>query len=195
MRAPNGETINQFMNKTFVVGITGGIASYKAIGLCSYLKQQGASVFPVMTRGAAKMIQPASVRGVVGRDPLIEVWEEPIPNAIAHIYLAEQAHAIIVAPATAHTIAKHHAGLADDMLTNILLATENKEKILFCPAMNVHMWQHPATQRNVNEMKSWGIQFLEPTSGNLACGVNDVGRLPETPEIVAKIKEMTAYKA
>jgi phosphopantothenoylcysteine decarboxylase/phosphopantothenate--cysteine ligase len=179
-----------FKNKNIIIGITGGIAAYKAIGLCSYLSQQEANVIPIMTRGATKMICPTTLRGITGNEVMIEVWEEPFPKKIAHIHLADTADLIIIAPATAHFIAKHANGLADDMLSNVLLAVEKRSKILFCPAMNVHMYNHPATKRNIQLLKDYNINILEPVVGHLACGYNAEGKLPETNEIVDKALEI-----
>lgn len=178
-----------FKDKTIVVGITGGIAAYKAAGLCSHLAQQGANVFVVMTDHATQFIAPLTFHALTGNEVVTSVFEEKHPKKLAHIHLADTADLIVVAPATANFIAKHVNGLADDMLSNILLATEHREKILFCPAMNVHMYNHPATQKNLKELKSYGIEVLDPDSGHLACGYDAVGKLASTENIVKKMKE------
>lgn len=176
-----------FPNKKIIVGITGGVAAYKSIGLCSYLKQQGADVYPVMTRGSEKFINKNMFRAITGKDALVEVWEEPFENKIAHIHLADEADLIVVVPATANFIAKHANGIADDMLSNILLAVSNRQKVLFCPAMNVNMYNHPATQKNLVTLMDYGINILEPSTGYLACGYEAEGKLPDTDVITKKM--------
>jgi phosphopantothenoylcysteine decarboxylase/phosphopantothenate--cysteine ligase len=180
----------KFKDKTVVVGVTGGIAAFKSASLCSALKQMGANVYAVMTKGAHEFIGAATLQGLTGNPVLTHVFEEPFPGKIAHIHLADTADLIIVAPATANFIAKHANGLADDMLSTILLATKNRGKIIICPAMNVNMYQHPATQRNLAWIHSTGVHFLDPASGRLACGYDDIGKLPDTTVILNKAREI-----
>ncbi|MNV72447.1 Coenzyme A biosynthesis bifunctional protein CoaBC [compost metagenome] len=143
-----------------------------------------------MSRGAKKFVEPITFRGVTGNDPIIEVWEEPFPKKVAHVYLADIADAIVIVPATAHFIAKHANGLADDMLTNVLLATNDSSKVIFCPAMNVNMYNHPATKRNIKILEEYGINILPPEIGHLVCGYEAEGKLPSTPIIVECIRQI-----
>jgi phosphopantothenoylcysteine decarboxylase/phosphopantothenate--cysteine ligase len=179
-----------FKDKKIVLGVTGGIAAYKAAGLASYLSQAGANVQVVMTENAHEFITPLTFQALTGNDVLTSVFDERFPKKIAHIHLADNADLIVVAPATANVIAKMANGLADDMLLNLLLAVPDQNKVLICPAMNVHMYTHQATQKNLETIKSFGLHVLDPASGHLACGYDAVGKLPSTEVIVEKMKEM-----
>lgn len=170
--------------KKIVLGITGGIAAYKAAALCSGLVKQGADVHVIMTRSASKFITELTLQ-TLSRNPVhIDTFDERDPEVVTHINLADLADLVLIAPATANTIAKMAHGLADDMLSSTLLAT--MAPIMVAPAMNVHMYQHPAVVQNMNTLVSRGVLMIEPGSGMLACGYVGKGRLEE-PETIIKV--------
>lgn len=173
--------------KTIVLGISGGIAAYKAAALCSKLTQRGASVRVMMTEAAAKFIAPLTLQ-VLSKHPVYtDTFDEKDPSVVAHIDLADHADLIIVAPATANAIAKMAHGLADDMLSTTLLAAT--APVLVAPAMNVHMYAHPAVQHNMELLAARGVRFIEPGEGLLACGYVGKGRLAEPEDIVEAIDQ------
>ena len=172
--------------RTIVVGVTGGIAAYKAAALVSRLTQRGADVRGIMTESAAKFVAPLTFQ-TLSRNPVYtDTFDERDPAVVSHIDLADHADLFIVAPATANIIAKMAHGLADDMLSTTLLATT--APILVAPAMNVHMYAHPAVQANLRLLAERGVRFVEPGTGQLACGYVGKGRLAE-PETIADTAE------
>jgi phosphopantothenoylcysteine decarboxylase/phosphopantothenate--cysteine ligase len=178
----------QLAGKTILLGITGGIAAYKAATLCSRLISLGASVRVMMTEGATKFITPLTLQTLSRHPVATDVFDERDASIVQHINWADAADLAVVAPATANMIAKMAGGLADDMLSTTLLATT--APILVAPAMNVHMWEHPAVIDNVNKLAARGVTFVEPGSGQLACGYVGKGRLAEPDEIVEAIVAM-----
>ena len=176
--------------KTIVLGVSGGIAAYKACTLCSRLTQKGAGVRVVMTRSATKFVQPLTFQSLSRHQVYTDTFAEQDPSVIAHIDLADHADLILVAPATANIIGKLAGGIADDMLSTTLLATE--APIWMAPAMNGHMYAHPAVQNNMNKLKSWGVHFLEPGEGQLACGYVGRGRLAEPEQILERVERFFA---
>ena len=172
-----------------VLGITGSIGAYKAGDLVRHLKDAGYAVTCVMTQRAAKFIAPLTVQALSERKVYTDLFD-PTDTHIVHTTLADHARLVVVAPATANVIGKYANGVADDLLSCILLAT--RAKILFAPAMNVHMWQHPTVQRNVTTLKRLGVRFVGPDVGKLACGYEAIGHLAEADEIVAAAKQLVA---
>jgi phosphopantothenoylcysteine decarboxylase/phosphopantothenate--cysteine ligase len=172
--------------KTIVLGVCGGIAAYKAAALCSKLTQAGACVRVIMTASAAKFVAPLTFQTLSRQPVALDTFEERDPTVVAHIDLADRADLVVVAPATANIIAKMALGLADDMLSTTLLATT--APILVAPAMNVHMYAHPAVQHNIELLRRRGIAFIEPGEGQLACGYVGKGRLAEPEQIVEAIE-------
>ena len=170
-----------------VLGITGSIGAYKAGDLVRHLKDVGYAVTCVMTQRAAKFIAPLTVQALSERKVYTDLFD-PADTHIVHTTLADHARLVIVAPATANVIGKYANGVADDLLSCLLLAT--RAKILFAPAMNVHMWQHPTVQRNVTTLKRLGVRFVGPDVGKLACGYEAIGHLAEPDEIVAAAKQL-----
>ncbi len=166
--------------KHIVLGVTGSIAAYKAADLASKLVQQGAQVSVIMTRAAQEFITPLTFRSITHQPVVAEWWDPDSALAIQHVQLAESADAVLVAPATADIIAKIAHGLADDPLTGTVLATQ--APLLLAPAMDAHMFENPATQRNVSTLKAQGATFIGPERGRLASGLTGYGRLaaPET---------------
>ena len=173
--------------------ISGGIAAYKSLELIRRLKDRGATVRVVMTSAARQFISPlsaATLSGQVVRDDLFSLTDEA---AIGHIELSRAADLIVVAPATANILARMAGGLADDMATTVLLATD--KRVLAAPAMNVRMWLHPATRRNVERLKDDGVLFVGPEPGPMACGEFGPGRMAEPPAIVEAIEQALAAEA
>ncbi len=175
-------------DKTIVLGITGGIAAYKAVDLASKLTQSGATVETVMTEAATKFITPLTLRNITHRPVVTDMFESASEWSEQHIALAEAADAVIIAPATANTIARLAAGIADNMLGCIVLATESP--VIVSPAMNDVMYNNSITQENIAKLKARGFTFIEPEYGRLASGKMGQGRLPDTPRIIQAIEEV-----
>lgn len=172
-------------NKTVVLGIGGGIAAYKSCELVRLLVKAGAQVHVVMTAAAKEFVTPLTLQTLSMNPVHTDLFDLIQEEKIGHITLADKADYVAVAPATADLIAKAAYGLANDLLTNIFLATQ--APVLFCPSMNVNMWDHKATQANVKRLKELGYQIMEPASGELACGWEGKGRLCEPEAILNKI--------
>lgn len=168
--------------KNLVLGVTGGIAAYKAVEIASRLKKAGASVHVIETRGAQNFVTPLTFREISGHPVAVSMWDEVQEFHVEHIALAQLADAVLVAPATANLLAKAALGLADDMLTTTILAT--KAPVFYAPAMNTAMYENPATQENLQKLSARGAHIIPPESGSLACGSSGVGRLPEPEHIV-----------
>lgn len=174
--------------KTIILGVSGSIAAYKAADLTSRLVKRGHEVFVVMTEHATQFIGAMTFQ-TLSRNPVTTgVFDERDSWRPTHIDLADRADLFLVAPATANVVAKLALGLADDALTSIALAT--RAPMVVAPAMNGKMWLHPATQQNVETLKSRGVEFLGPEEGLLACGYEGVGRLWNVEEIAAKADEI-----
>ncbi|MGB7404987.1 MAG: bifunctional phosphopantothenoylcysteine decarboxylase/phosphopantothenate--cysteine ligase CoaBC, partial [Pacificimonas sp.] len=178
--------------KRILLIISGGVAAYKALELIRFLNREGASVRAVMTESAKSFVTPLSV-GVLTKDRvfgnMLDATEE---SEIGHIQLSRDADLIVVCPATANLMAKAANGIADDLATTLLLATD--KPVLFVPAMNVRMWNHPATARNRDMLAADGALVMPPDRGGMACGEWGDGRLPEPPQIVARIREELAQQ-
>lgn len=176
--------------KTIVLGITGGIAAYKAATLCSRLVGLGAQVRVIMTEGATRFIAPLTLQTLSRHPVATDVFDERDAAVVQHIDWADAADLVVVAPATANSIAKLAHGIADDMLSTTLLATT--APVLIAPAMNVHMLAHPAVQDNLDTLARRGVRFVESGTGQLACGYVGKGRLAEPDEIVQIVVELLA---
>jgi phosphopantothenoylcysteine decarboxylase / phosphopantothenate---cysteine ligase len=175
------------------VGVSGGIAAYKAAELVRALQRQALEVHVVMTESACRFVQPLTFAALTGHKVITSLWDDPSAgegsddatsdqNGIEHIGEAQWADALVVAPATANILAKFAHGIADDFLTTMYLATQ--APVLVAPAMNVNMWEHPATQANLEVLRQRGVRVVEPGSGALACGMVGTGRMAE-PEAIA----------
>ncbi len=164
-----------------VLGVTGSIAAYKAAEIARYFMKRGCVVRVVMTDSAEKFISPLTFESITQQPVLRTFWEETQPGAIGHIALADWADAVVVAPASADFIAKAAFGFAESPLLAVLLAT--KAPVVMAPAMNVNMYEHPQTQENIDHLAARGVTFVEPDSGDLACGWKGRGRLAEASEI------------
>jgi len=172
-------------DRTVLLGITGGVAAYKACEVARRLQDEGARVQAILTRGALHFVTPTLLQALTGRPAYVELWDERLDQAMGHIMLSRDADALLVAPATAHFIAKLAHGLCDDLLSTLALARPRERcRLLVAPAMNVEMWEHPSTQRNVKTIEADGATILGPASGDQACGEIGSGRLLEPLEIV-----------
>ncbi|MBC2142114.1 bifunctional phosphopantothenoylcysteine decarboxylase/phosphopantothenate--cysteine ligase CoaBC [Listeria innocua] len=178
--------------KNILLAVSGGIAVYKAVALTSKLTQAGANVKVMMTEHAQEFVPPLSFQVLSKNDVYTDTFDEKKSSVVAHIDLADWADLVIVAPATANLIGKMANGIADDMVTTTILATE--APVWVAPAMNVHMIQHPAVIRNINRLYADGVRFIEPEEGYLACGYVGRGRLEEPEKIVLRIAEFFQEK-
>ena len=174
--------------KRILLIVSGGIAAYKSLELVRLIKRQGIAVRAVMTKSAAEFVTPLSL-GVMTEDQVYgDMFDLKEEREIGHIQLSRQADLVVICPATANIMAKMVAGIADDLATTILLATD--KPVLAVPAMNVRMWNHPATQRNLAQLRADGITVMDPDEGAMACGEFGPGRLPEPPDVAARICAM-----
>ncbi len=172
---------NIFAGKKMVIGVTGSIAAFKVAGWVSDLAKEEAIVSVVMTTSATKFVTPLTFAALSGNDVHTEMFSAAKENTMAHISLGRDADVVLIAPATAHTIAKLATGLADDLLTTTVLAS--RAKVLICPAMNSRMYSHPATQQNIARLRELGYIVIDPDCGMMACKEQGDGRLPEWDEV------------
>jgi len=178
--------------KTVVLGVAGGIACYKAVELVRLLVREGFAVQVIMTRGAMEFVTPLTFQTLSGRPVATDIFSLTQESEIGHINLADQADLLVIAPATANVIGKIAAGIADDLLTTVVMATQ--APVLMAPSMNVHMYENPLLQENIRKLKGLGYHFMEPAEGYLACGYEGKGRLPEPAEIVEEIRRLLSKK-
>lgn len=179
-------------SRQIVIGITGGIAAYKTATLVSRLTQRGYDVQVIMTEASCQFITPLTLQ-TLSRNPVtVDTFDERNPKVVNHIDLADRADLFVIAPATANVIAKMAHGLADDMLSTTLLATQ--APIAVAPAMNVHMYDHPAVQENLQRLRQRGVYMLEPGEGPLACGYVGKGRMAEPESILEWIERFFAFE-
>ena len=176
------------IEKRILLIVTGGIAAYKSLELVRLLKRQGIAVRAVMTKSAAEFVTPLSMAVMTEDQVYGHMFDLKEESEIGHIQLSRQADLIVVCPATANIIAKMAAGIADDLATTILLATD--KPVLAVPAMNVRMWNHRATQRNLTQLRTDGVHIMAPDEGAMACGEFGPGRLPEPPAVAEQICAM-----
>jgi phosphopantothenoylcysteine decarboxylase/phosphopantothenate--cysteine ligase len=175
----------ELTGKRIVLGITGGVAAYKAAELVRLLSKRGASVQVVMTDAATHFVTPVTFQALSGNPVFTDQWDARVANNMAHIDLSRGADAIVVAPASANFIAKAANGLADDLLSTLALARECP--LLIAPAMNRQMWENAATRRNVATLRSDGVSILGPAAGEQACGESGLGRMIEPEDILAEL--------
>lgn len=173
--------------KEIIAGVTGSIAAYKAAEVVSQLVQRGAGVSVVMTKAAAEFVGPITFQTITRRRVMIEPFDLESVLDPTHISLTDKADLVVVAPATANFLAKAAHGIADDMLTSLLLAVDCP--LLVAPAMNDRMWKHVTVRENVATLKKRGVRFVEPEEGFLACGTTAVGRLADPARIVSEIEK------
>jgi phosphopantothenoylcysteine synthetase/decarboxylase len=163
--------------KTVILGVTGSIAAYRAVDLASLLVKAGCDVHVVMTADAQKFVTPLPFKTLSGNPVVTDLYDVEEGWKPAHIELADRANLLLIAPATANTLAKMAHGLADDALTGIALALNSEANVLIAPAMNGKMWLHPATAANVALLEKRGAEFIGPEKGMLSCGYEGIGRL------------------
>jgi phosphopantothenoylcysteine decarboxylase/phosphopantothenate--cysteine ligase len=180
-RKKNGQALQ---GREILVGVTGGIAAYKTAHLVSRLVEEGAGVSVVMTEHATRFVGPLVFRTLTRRPVYTDLFAEGAYDA-DHIALADRAEAAVVAPATANAIGKLAAGIADDLLSTVLVALRGP--VILAPAMNEAMWEHPAVQANVRVLRERGVHLVGPETGRLACGTEGVGRMAEPEAILAEI--------
>ncbi|OPY15303.1 MAG: Coenzyme A biosynthesis bifunctional protein CoaBC [Syntrophus sp. PtaU1.Bin005] len=179
-------------NRKIILGITGGIAAYKAAELTRQLVKGGAEVKVVMTRHAREFITPLTMQTLSGGPVFLDMFDTIKDYEIAHIALADYADLLVIVPATANVIGKIASGIADDLLTTTVMAT--RSPVLICPAMNVNMYENAIVQEQVRKLAGYGYHVLEPAAGELACGTSGKGRLPEIPKILEEIESLLTVK-
>lgn len=175
------------MSKCVVIGVTGGIAVYKALDVISALRKKDIEVHVIMTESASKFVNPLTFQSISQNMVVTDMFAEPKAWEIQHISLAQKADLMLIAPATANVIGKISNGIADDMLSTTVMAT--KAKVLIAPAMNTNMYQNPIVQNNISKLKDFGYKFIEPASGRLACGDIGIGKLADVNTIVERVIE------
>ena len=183
------EPIPLLKDKRILLGVTGGISAYKACTLASHLTQAGAAVDVAMTEAATRFVAPLTFEALTGRAAYTDMWRtsgEGLPTHIAHIGLAHAADLIVIAPVTANTMAKLAQGIADNLLTTLVLAASCP--VLVAPAMDVGMWAHPATQANAATLRERGVHFAGPARGRMASGLEGEGRMMEPDEILGHVR-------
>ncbi|MFA7275224.1 MAG: bifunctional phosphopantothenoylcysteine decarboxylase/phosphopantothenate--cysteine ligase CoaBC [Pseudobdellovibrionaceae bacterium] len=174
------------MTQTVTLIISGGIAAYKSLELIRLLRKDGITVLPVLTNGGAQFVTPLSVAALAQHPVYTDLWSLKDESEMGHIRLSRDADLVMVAPASADLIAKMAHGLADDLASTLLLASN--KPVMISPAMNGEMWNNPATQRNIETLKQDGIIIIPPAAGDMACGETGEGRMPESLELFAEIK-------
>jgi phosphopantothenoylcysteine decarboxylase/phosphopantothenate--cysteine ligase len=171
--------------KRIVLGVTGGIAAYKAVEVSRRLVDAGAHVMPVMTAGAERFLGTTTLSALASEPVRTRLWDDP-ETPIPHTRLGQTADLVLVAPATARLIGAYRAGLSTDLLTNVLLAT--RAPVVLCPAMHTEMWEHPAVRDNIATLRSWGVHVVDPDAGRLAGGDVGAGRLAAPERIVGTVE-------
>jgi phosphopantothenoylcysteine decarboxylase / phosphopantothenate---cysteine ligase len=174
-----------------VLGVSGGIAAYKAVEICRRLVDAGVHVTPVLTHDATRFVGPLTFSALASEPAQLSLWDEASP--IPHTRLGQQSDLIVVAPATAHTLARYAAGLSDDLLMATLLAT--RAPVIVCPAMHTEMWEHPSVRDNLATLEGRGVEIVPPESGRLAGGDSGEGRLADPAVIVARVLERLGHDA
>lgn len=174
------------MSKCVVIGVTGGIAVYKALDVISALRKKDIEVHVIMTESASKFVNPLTFQSISQNMVVTDMFAEPKAWEIQHISLAQKADLMLIAPATANIIGKVANGIADDMLSTTIMAA-SKAKVIFAPAMNTNMYQNRIVQGNIEKLKSYGYEFIEPSSGRLACGDIGIGKLADVNTIVERV--------
>ena len=173
-------------DKRILLILTGGIAAYKGLDLIRRLRERGAAVTPVLTRAAEQFVTPLAVAALAGEKVYRDLFDLTDEAEMGHIQLSRSADLILVAPATADIMAKMAQGRADDLASTLLLATDTP--VMIAPAMNVRMWDHAATQRNLAQLRADGVRVVGPNEGDMACGEYGSGRMSEPLEIVAAVE-------
>ena len=178
--------------KTVVVGVTGGIACYKAAALCSKLTQRGYNVEVVLTKNATEFIGPHTFESLTHNRAMVDTFDRNFQSHVEHVALADKADLLLVAPATANIIAKAAHGIADDMLSTTVLACDCPK--LMAPAMNTRMYENPVTQDNLSTLRRYGWEVIEPATGHLACGATGKGKMPEPEDLLEAVDHAVRYE-
>lgn len=186
------ETSFSLAGKCVVLGVTGGIAAYKACELTSRLRKAGAQVYVIMTKNACQFVAPLTFETLSNHPVATDTFARPETWEVEHVALAKRADVFVIAPATANILAKMACGLADDMLSTTVLAT--RAPVLIAPAMNTGMWDNPATQENVERLQQRGVHFIGPEGGFLACGDTGAGRMSAPKDIFDAIEKLLAMQ-
>ena len=173
-------------NINIVIGITGGIAAYKACDIVSYLKKDGFNIDVIMTKNACEFITPLTLETLSGNKVITDMFERPDHREVEHISLARKADLFLIVPATANILGKVANGIADDMLSTTIMAT--KAPVIFAPAMNDGMYSNPIVQDNIKKLENYGYKFIEPATGHLACGYDGKGKLAKKEDIIDYVK-------
>jgi len=177
--------------KQILLGVTGGIAAYRACDLVRDFIKQGAEVRAVMSANACKFIAPLTLEVLTNHSVHTDIFDEEIPGEVLHIALAKWSHLVLIAPATANIIGKIAAGIADDLLTTIVMALPQNTPVAFAPAMNVEMWNNPIVQKNIAFLESLGkYHFIQPEEGLLACGDVGKGKIADNDVILEAVKKL-----
>jgi len=185
------KSAKQLKGVNMLLGVTGGVAAYKAVAVASRLTAGGAAVKTVMTENACQLVGPKSFEAVTGLAVFTGLWSCPEEYRISHVSLADWADVIVVAPATANIIAKIANGICDDLLSTLLCAAFSKP-VLLVPAMNNNMWENPAVQKNVRTVRDMGFEMTGPVEGRLACGTEALGRMAEPEDIIKVIEKIVS---
>ncbi len=176
------------MTKTITVGVTGGIAAYKAADIVNILTKKGYDVHVIMTKNSTQFITPLTLQVLSKNKVITEMFEEENDKFVNHIHFAQEVDAILVAPASADVIGKIANGIADDMLTSTIIASD--KPVIFAPAMNEKMYLNPIVQDNIQKLKRFGYHFIEPQEGHLACGYTGKGKLAATADIINEVENL-----
>lgn len=184
--------MSRITGKTIILGVTGGIAAYKACEITRRLVSEEAKLQVIMTKNATEFISPLTLQILSRRRVATDVFDLEWESEIGHISLADSADLLVVAPATVNFIGKAASGIADDLLTTVLMAV--RAPVILCPAMNVNMYSNPVVQENIERLRKRGFIVMEPAEGNLACGYEGQGRLPDTDDIVEEIEKAFSPK-
>lgn len=174
--------------KEIILGVTGSIAAYKACDIVNRLREEGFGVTVVMTKEAAHFISPLTLTTLSGNKAVTEMFEPPDNYEPLHTSLADKASLVLVAPATASVIGKIASGICDDILSLVITAT--KAPVLIAPAMNDRMYRHKSVEDNIKKLKAWGLRFIGPETGRLACGKRAVGHIAGVETIINEVKKM-----
>lgn len=177
-----------FKDKNIVIGVTGGIAAYKACEIVSYLVHEGANVDVIMTKNACEFITPLTLETLSKHKVITDMFEKKEHVEVEHISLARKADIFLIVPATANIIGKVANGIADDMLSTTIMATD--KIVVFAPAMNNGMYTNRIVQDNIKKLKEYGYHFIEPDTGNLACGYKAIGKLADKDKIIEYLKDL-----
>lgn len=180
-------------NKKILIGITGGIATYKICSLINQLKRDGNEIKVIMTEAATKFVTPLTFQTLTNNPVYLDTFNVIDKTKVEHIDLADWCDVFVLAPATANTISKISLGIADNLLTTVIMALPEKTPVIVAPAMNVHMWENPIIQKNISTLKEYKDKyiFIEPQEGKLACGYEGKGKLAKIEDIIEEIKKHT----